>query len=522
MSQRLRIWSQFEEADRSDSDTDEDATWSESAARKLRRDTSPTRDDDSKALCDCGRPLRRFAKEPKCAALLMCGTVKICDRCGEAIDVGVMYFRCTHCPTVKVCKTCGPGVFIERKYEYVDRITDERRMMGMPGRVLHERQSSAMLWQGNLHTKSRGVELEENDVVAAKPVAEKVMAGAARLVKGLEGAPPDKYDREWEDHEDDVMLKLFGASNMADVARDFQLLNLGAREIMKGQFTVNEASVPCKVFGDLHGQARDMLLLFSTFGMPCTTECPSVVFNGDFVDRGVHQLEVLSILFALKVLHGNNVWLNRGNHEDRVMNQKYGFQRTCDAMFGEELGSTIFDAVTETFTWLPLATVIGGKVLALHGGIGDGRWSVKDLRKVKRPLWHKTLQEPQNQWLWNILWSDPIEDDANELSNKVFGVHPSPRSKAAFRFGWNVTQSFCASNGLDLVIRSHQAKKGGLGFDVMHNEMLIRVFSARDYESNYNDGAVLHISEDDSDDGANETLLVRSQVLCSVAEKLDH
>lgn len=44
------------------------------------------------------------------------------------------------------------------------------------------------------------------------------------------------------------------------------------------------------------------------------------VFNGDFVDRGAHSLEVIGLLLALKVSMPNRVWLVRGNHEDRTMN----------------------------------------------------------------------------------------------------------------------------------------------------------------------------------------------------------
>lgn len=43
------------------------------------------------------------------------------------------------------------------------------------------------------------------------------------------------------------------------------------------------------------------------------------VFNGDFVDRGAHSLEVIGLLMALKVSMPNRVWLVRGNHEDRAM-----------------------------------------------------------------------------------------------------------------------------------------------------------------------------------------------------------
>ena len=47
--------------------------------------------------------------------------------------------------------------------------------------------------------------------------------------------------------------------------------------------------------GDIHGQLRDLLLFFHAFGLP-TKSGPRFVFNGDFVDRGAHQLEAPSLL----------------------------------------------------------------------------------------------------------------------------------------------------------------------------------------------------------------------------------
>eukprot|EP00971_Amphidinium_carterae_P267722 5311086-Amphidinium_carterae.1 len=38
------------------------------------------------------------------------------------------------------------------------------------------------------------------------------------------------------------------------------------------------------------------------FGGPDEHDAPNFVFNGDFVDRGEHQLEVIGLLLALKVL----------------------------------------------------------------------------------------------------------------------------------------------------------------------------------------------------------------------------
>lgn len=81
------------------------------------------------------------------------------------------------------------------------------------------------------------------------------------------------------------------------------------------------------VCGDIHAQLIDLLTIFDMNGYP-SSEHP-YVFNGDFVDRGPSGCEVVFILYAFKVWNPKCIFLNRGNHEARKINEKYNFEEEC-------------------------------------------------------------------------------------------------------------------------------------------------------------------------------------------------
>jgi len=256
-------------------------------------------------------------------------------------------------------------------------------------------------------------------------------------------------------------------------------------------------AAPAKVFGDVHGQFRDLLLLFASFGFPShcggDIQMASYVFNGDFVDRGAYQLEVVVLLFALKTLYPAQVFLVRGNHEFRDMSEgmaDLGFLYHLQHRL-ENRWQVVFEAIHSTFDWLPLAALVGGKVLVLHGGLGDGSWGLRDLENVKRPL-----ESTSDPFLMNVLWSDPSDSD----SMMARGVHANQeRGEGAgiHQFGPDVTMAFCKREGINLVIRSHQYVRQG--YKVMHGGHLITLFSARNYlaeEDTENDGAMLLLTPD--------------------------
>ncbi|XP_074130308.1 serine/threonine-protein phosphatase with EF-hands 2 [Sminthopsis crassicaudata] len=138
------------------------------------------------------------------------------------------------------------------------------------------------------------------------------------------------------------------------------------------------------VCGDLHGQLDDLIFIFYKNGLPSPER--SYVFNGDFVDRGKHSIEILMILFAFMLVYPKEFHLNRGNHEDHLVNLRYGF--TKEVMHKYKVnGKKILKMLQEVFCWLPLATLIDEKVLIIHGGISD-KTDLELLEKLER---HKII-----------------------------------------------------------------------------------------------------------------------------------
>jgi hypothetical protein len=106
---------------------------------------------------------------------------------------------------------------------------------------------------------------------------------------------------------------------------------------------------------------------------PCL-QTTKYIFIGDFVDRGALSLEVLFLLLALKVRTPADVFLLRGNHEDRGTTEIHGFKFECTQRFAHVRGGErVYEACIDLFRQLPLAARLNERVLCVHGGIGHVR-----------------------------------------------------------------------------------------------------------------------------------------------------
>uniref|UniRef100_A0A3B3ZUM3 Serine/threonine-protein phosphatase with EF-hands n=1 Tax=Periophthalmus magnuspinnatus TaxID=409849 RepID=A0A3B3ZUM3_9GOBI len=169
------------------------------------------------------------------------------------------------------------------------------------------------------------------------------------------------------------------------------------------------------ICGDLHGQLEDLLLIFYKNGMP-SLEKP-YVFNGDFVDRGHDSIEILIILFAFLLLYPSNVYLNRGNHEDHIVNLRYGFTKEVLTKYKMH-GKRILKLLQKIFSWLPLATVIDQRVLVIHGGISDST-DLGIIARVDRHKYISALRPPKRRVTSSAGMSIDSEAD-EEWSNSKF------------------------------------------------------------------------------------------------------
>lgn len=249
-------------------------------------------------------------------------------------------------------------------------------------------------------------------------------------------------------------------------------------KIFKSEPTMVEVSVEndelLSVCGDTHGQLYDVLELFRFNGAP--SEKHSYLFNGDFVDRGSWSTEVALLLFSYKWLYPSKFFLNRGNHEANDMNKVYGFEGECKAKYSEK----IFKVFSESFSTMPLATLIGNNYFVLHGGLfSDDNITLDDVRKYNR---FAQKQPGQSGLMMEMLWTDPQPQPGRGPSKRGVGL----------QFGPDVTKRFCDANGLMAVIRSHEVRMGG--YEIEHDGRLITVFSAPNYwYANY----ILQICIDD-------------------------
>jgi diadenosine tetraphosphatase ApaH/serine/threonine PP2A family protein phosphatase len=215
------------------------------------------------------------------------------------------------------------------------------------------------------------------------------------------------------------------------------------------------------VVGDLHGDLETLHRIISEF---FREEFKTLIFLGDYVDRGAKQVELVNVLFYYKKLLPHRIILIRGNHEDPIINRQYGFYDEVRLKFSKS--REMFRYYNQAFSHLPLAAITWNRIFCVHGGIPDGLEEIRDINLL--PANQEEISDPITK---QLVWNDPKEN------SKKF--KKSSRGPGIKQFGKEVFKDFIERNQIKGIIRSHEKFKNG--YKSYFDEKLISIFSSQSY-----------------------------------------
>lgn len=240
---------------------------------------------------------------------------------------------------------------------------------------------------------------------------------------------------------------------------DIQDLIKNSIDILKKKSTVVHVPAPCVIVGDIHGNISDLINILRKFNNYTSNY---FLFLGDYVDRGINSIEVITLLLTMMCKFPNNFFLLRGNHEFANVNRQYGFHEEIQIVYkSQELWLNFQDA----FSWLPLAAIVNNQIFCVHGGLSPSLHNIKFIDEIQRPI-----KNYENSLVTDLVWSDPHEQVQNFLENR--------RGSGVF-YGETAIKTFLAENNLKLMIRAHQCMADG--FCTFASNAGITVFSSSEY-----------------------------------------
>lgn len=278
-----------------------------------------------------------------------------------------------------------------------------------------------------------------------------------------------------------------------DISSGFQIINK-ARNILNEEPSVLQINTKSNeldfaIVGDIHGSLESLVRIFKKKGYPPKTR---YLFLGDYVDRGIQSCEVLVLLYALKCLYPDGIYLIRGNHEFSNMTDFYGFRNECynriKTVFldnGCYTATTFYKAATETFKKLPICAIIDNSIFCVHGGITNfvsNRTELLNLSKVGDQYSENDMAQAE------MMWNDP---------DKCVTLYAISRRGRGSIFGEKAVDDFLKKMCFKLIVRGHQNVTNGYDWPFGQNGGILTVFSAIDYCRTANNGGVAMVLKEE-------------------------
>ncbi|CAJ0577670.1 unnamed protein product, partial [Mesorhabditis spiculigera] len=259
------------------------------------------------------------------------------------------------------------------------------------------------------------------------------------------------------------------------------------KAIVNMEPTVLDLKGPITVMGPLHGEGDALITLMSMVGPPTDHQ---YLFIGNFAGLGFASLELVFMLFCLKLKYPEHIHLLKGFHEDPALFKEIDFYEDMQrrGLLPEEVKTTedlrSVDLVTEALAALPLAATINKEILCMHGG--PGRYlreeGLSRLRQVSRPPENDLDLNLTIETMWAVM--EFVEKPVSRQNDSRDEMPSFTDAEATL---------FCQENKIKLLIRGRQLIDQG--FLNKPNEVLT-IISAASYLNNFrNHGVALGFDE---------------------------
>jgi protein phosphatase len=252
------------------------------------------------------------------------------------------------------------------------------------------------------------------------------------------------------------------------------------------------------ICGDTHGYIEGTCTVLEEFITKSKTDPNvSLVFLGDYIDRGDYQIQNV-YLIAKARLEYSNIYFIRGNHDFKAVNKMYGF---IDEIYKIYTRKEYWILTNKLFNQFYTAVTINNSILCIHAGI-----------PVNPPLMFLTLDQmfrafrkgrineftdniiegfsdsidfmEENEIDWQhfqCFWNDPISREFN-FHEPIFNLNEdreSIRGPGTYKFSEKTLDQFMAAFKVSMLIRAHEAYPEG--FAKLYNGKVWSVFSILDY-----------------------------------------
>ena len=219
------------------------------------------------------------------------------------------------------------------------------------------------------------------------------------------------------------------------------------------------------VVGDLHGDLESLIsILKSSVLMQrmARSKDSTLIFLGDYGDRGAYSAEVYYTILKLKLTFPEQVILMRGNHEgpEDLLASPHDLPIQFQHRFKEKW-AVAYAKTRALWAFLYNAVLVEERYLMVHGGLPSNISSIQDLARAH-------ITHPEQEFLEDLLWSDP--------SDAVQDVYPSPRG-AGKLFSKKVTENALKKVNAKILIRGHEPCEEG--FKINHDGKVLTLFSRK-------------------------------------------